>query len=90
MLKCLVGLIEPTQGMVRVCGREPGVTLNKSTIGFMPQELALYDEFNVIETLRYFGHLHSMDKRALDRSVDFLIDFLGLTEYKSQYVNTLR
>ena len=91
LLRCLVGLIKPSQGRVRVCGYDPHSSkFDKSLVGFMPQELALYDEFTAIETLRYFGLLYCMNKFQLEYSIENLVTFLDLTHCQDQKVDTLR
>ena len=76
--------------MVRVFGEEPGDKFNKSLVGFMPQELALYDELTVDETLQFFGHLYCMQEHRIELSIQYLIKFLNLTEQRKQIVATLR
>ena len=76
--------------MVRVLGQEPGDKFNKSLIGFMPQELALYNELTVEETLEYFGRLYCMQDYQLKLSIEYLIRFLNLAEERKQLVITLR
>ena len=44
----------------------------------MPQESALYNEFNINETLFYFGLIHKMKLDDIRKRRDFLIDFLDL------------
>ena len=49
-----------------------------SRVGYMPQELSLYMEFTVAETLKFFGRVHSMtSKQIIDRQT-FLLSFLDL------------
>ena len=45
-------------GSIRVFGGTPGSRLSGvpgPRVGYMPQELALYAEFTIQETLQYFG-----------------------------------
>ena len=34
-------------------------------LGYMPQELALYGEFTIRETLQYFGRLHGLGEKEV-------------------------
>ena len=34
-------------------------------LGYMPQEIALYDEFTILETLQYFGRLHGLRNKEV-------------------------
>ena len=56
----------------------------------MPQELALYNELTVEETLEYFGRLYCMQDYQLKLSIEYLIRFLNLAEERKQLVITLR
>jgi ABC-type multidrug transport system ATPase subunit len=55
----------------------------------MPQEIALYNEFNIDETLNYFGYFHNMDKDRLNKQKEFLLSFLDLTAHRETLVKNL-
>ena len=44
----------------------------------MPQELALYDDFSIEETLLYFARLFGIKTEILEQRMEFLIDLLQL------------
>jgi ABC-type multidrug transport system ATPase subunit len=44
----------------------------------MPQEITLYREFNISETLNFFGMLHKMKKGDIEARKEFLLEFLNL------------
>ena len=44
----------------------------------MPQELALYTEFSILETLQYFGRLHGMGGAAVRDRLESLTKLLEL------------
>ena len=73
LLKCILGRLTPESGKVRVFGRKPS-----HGTGYMPQELALFGEFSIEETLTYFGHLHKMSQSMIEERTDFLIQLLSL------------
>lgn len=47
-------------------------------IGYMPQEIALYGEFTIRETLIYFGWINGLSKDDVDEKTDFLLKMLQL------------
>lgn len=55
----------------------------------MPQEIALYNEFNISETLIYFGLLHKMNQKNIEARREFLVEFLDLPP-KERLVKNLR
>ena len=57
---------------------------------FFFQELALYGEFTICETLYYFGRVHGMDKKTIETQIDFLMDFLELSSCADEFVRKLR
>ena len=51
-----------------------------SKVGYMPQELALYKEFTISETLHFFGRVHRMTgKSALQCNLIELFHLLRLS-----------
>lgn len=54
----------------------------------MPQELALYGEFTLRETLLFFGLINKMTTSQIDERMDFLIKLLQLP-HSSRFVKTL-
>lgn len=55
----------------------------------MPQDISLYSEFSIDETLTYFGTLSGMTKEKIKSSKKFLIKLLHLP-VESRIVATLR
>ena len=92
MLKCMLGRLSVQSGEVSVFGTAPGSsgsTIPGSGVGYMPQELALYDEFTVNETLTYYAKLHGIGSDHLQGDIDFLLDFLDILPFKSYLVTNL-
>ncbi|OXA44305.1 ABC transporter G family member 23 [Folsomia candida] len=81
LLSCLVGGQKLDYGKIEIFGREikryrdgiPG-----SIIGFMPQEIALYDSFTITETFLYYGRLHCIPKKRILCKLGKLKDLLQL------------
>ena len=48
----------------------------------MPQELAIYNEFTLSETLSYFGRIFNMSSEKIRARTEFLIEFLDLPKEK--------
>ncbi|XP_049518772.1 ABC transporter G family member 23 [Dermacentor silvarum] len=79
LLKCLVGLCKPNSGMVLVFGKE----LHKGLVpgpgvGFMPQELALHEDFTIAENMYFFGQLLGMPWELIYNRINFLCSFFQL------------
>lgn len=58
LLKAIVGLKNISQGEIWVLGGHPASIYHKtagSKVGYMPQELAMFGELTIKETLNFFG-----------------------------------
>lgn len=47
-------------------------------VGYMPQEIALYAEFSIKETMMYFGWIFGMQTSEIIERLHFLLNFLDL------------
>ncbi len=79
-----VGLLTPDAGTVAIEGYgSPAVPAVRSKIGVAPQSLALYDLLTGEENLRFFGEVYGLSGATLDERVKWCLDFVGLTDRKS-------
>ncbi|MBK9273759.1 MAG: ABC transporter ATP-binding protein [Flavobacteriales bacterium] len=88
MISILTGVLAPSAGRVRVRGldvvKEPGRV--HRLIGFVPQEIALYDTLTARENLRYFGRLHGLASTALTERAEALLVRTGLQDRANEQV----
>lgn len=64
--------------------------LDRRTLGYVPQELAIYNELSCIDNLMYFGSLYKNQSKAeLKDWADVLIERTGLSEKRKQAASTL-
>jgi len=90
LLKSVVGQLTPTEGWVKVFGfqpNQPGSQIPGAAIGYMPQELAVYEDFTIKETLWYFGRLYRIPNKLIKERIEFLLNFLDLPRSKRLIVN---
>nr|XP_027236431.1 LOW QUALITY PROTEIN: ABC transporter G family member 20-like [Penaeus vannamei] len=83
LLGCLVNRLRLDKGEIFLYGYPPGspsAAVPGHRVGYMPQELALYQEFTIVETLRYFGRIHQMSSAMIDKRTKFLVSFLDLPD----------
>ncbi|KAI3363418.1 hypothetical protein L3Q82_012042 [Scortum barcoo] len=86
LLKCIVGTLKISRGHITVLGKPPafpGHDVPGRMVGYMPQELALYNEFTISDTLTFFGRIHGLTSKETRARMDFLIDFLDLPQKQS-------
>ena len=57
-------------------------------VGYMPQEIALFPDFTIEETLTYFARLFNMTHKSIQERIKFLLAFLDLPD-KTRLVGNL-
>ena len=80
---CIIGLLEGWTGALRFDGEErrPGRDAAlRARIGFVPQDLALYEELSARENLEFFGRIAGLVGGELAVAVDRALDIAGLRE----------
>jgi ABC-2 type transport system ATP-binding protein len=78
-LSILCGLLEPTSG--KISFHKSLIKENlKKTLGYIPQELALYPRLTGKENLMFFGKLYKIKGKALNKRVDELLSIIGLED----------
>ncbi|KAF5896629.1 ABC transporter G family member 23-like isoform X2, partial [Clarias magur] len=91
LLKCIVGTLKISRGHISVLGKPPafpGHEVPGRMVGYMPQDIALYNEFTISDTLWFFGRIHGLSSKETRERMKFLIDFLDLPQ-KSSLVRNL-
>ncbi|XP_038219569.1 ABC transporter G family member 20 [Zerene cesonia] len=81
LLSCIVGRRRLNAGEIWVLGGRPGGPgsgVPGPRIGYMPQEIALFGEFSIRETMIYFGWISGMTTKEVEERIDFLVDLLQL------------
>lgn len=90
LCNCITGRNKPTSGKVTVFNKtpgSPGSNIPGPIIGYMPQEISLFPDFSIEETLMFFSSLYRLDKRRARDRVDFLVDFLELPDKRRMVAN---
>jgi len=86
-LLSLLGMIQkPTTGTVSFLGKEIGRQKKEylSCIGYVPQEIALFEELTGRENLRFFGKAYGLSKEQLENSIRRVI---RITEFPETWLN---
>lgn len=81
LLSCIVGRRQLNTGEIYVLGGKPGTRgsgVPGKRVGYMPQEIALYGEFSIQETMMYFGWIFGMQTNEIKERLHFLLNFLDL------------
>ena len=83
LLKVLLGRLVPWGGTALALGSapgEPGAPVPGPAVGYAPQELALYEDLSISETLRFHGRLQLLEPAQIAQREAWLLDFLDLPD----------
>uniref|UniRef100_A0A0A9YEH2 ABC transporter G family member 23 n=1 Tax=Lygus hesperus TaxID=30085 RepID=A0A0A9YEH2_LYGHE len=78
LLNCIIGCRLLDSGLVKL-----GVT-KKAEVGYMPQEIGLFEEFTIKETFVFYGRMFGMDYKAVKARSKCLTSVLDLPDWRSR------
>jgi len=82
----MLGLTEPTSGMVKVCGINS--TMNpievKKRVGYLPEDVGFYDDMTGMENLMFTARLNNMSRKTAYKKSGELLDRVGLFEARDK------
>ena len=87
-IKMLLGLLRPTGGTVKVFGEDPAVAATRRRIGYMPETAYYYPYLNARELLMFYGGMCGMDKAAIRRRTDELLEAVDLIDAAKRPLKT--
>lgn len=84
LLLCVLGIYAFEKGDIKVLGQElkPNSYDIKRKIGYIPQDLAFFEELTVYENIDYFCGLYVRDSKKRKELVKKAIQFVGLEKYE--------
>ncbi len=86
----LLGLTEPTGGVVRVMGLDPArrPLSVKARVGYIPDQVGFYDDLTARENLIYIAKLNGIPRADAYRRIDEALERMGLAEVADRPVAT--
>jgi ABC-2 type transport system ATP-binding protein len=84
LIRCLVNLVRPDAGTVRVLGCALPDLSVLSQVGYMTQAAALYPDLSVLENLRFFASIYGTESR-----IDEALRFVEMEHRKDSVVSAL-
>jgi ABC-2 type transport system ATP-binding protein len=85
-LRMIMGITRPDQGEVRFEGE---THLDRTRIGYLPEERGLFEDGVLIDTLVYLGTLRGMSRKNATASASHWLERLGLADRAKAKVGTL-
>ena len=89
LIRTLCGLLRPDAGEARLLGWKMPSTRVRSQLGYMPQDVAVYEDLTVIKNLEYFGSLYDLSRPQIRERSAELLRLVDLTDRRRQRVGTL-
>jgi ABC-2 type transport system ATP-binding protein len=91
LIKIIIGMIKPDSGKISI--NDIYITKNISStrelLGYKAQEFSLYLDLTVSENIRFFGNLYALSGKELDERENFILDFIGLKNFKHRFAEAL-
>lgn len=78
-IKCILSLIQPTTGKIRLFGADPSDARARARVGYLPEAPYFYDYLKPTEVLDYVGKLYGLDSATRKKRIPHLLDRLGLS-----------
>lgn len=86
LLSCIIGSMTLNAGSITVKGSS-GLQIPGHKIGFMPQQIALIEEFTIKEMIYYFGRIYGLKDEKLENKFQFLKNLLDLPTESRKILN---
>ena len=88
-IRMICGLLEPTSGAIKVLGKTMPSKEVLPSLGYMPQDVAIYVDNTVHENLELFGKLYGMPPDQFKKREEEMLKFVDLGNWKSSLASTL-
>lgn len=87
-IKCLMGLIRPTEGSATILGRDIQSPEARTRVGYLPENPAFYDYLSAEEYLLFVGRVFGMSEDLLARRCEEMLRLLELWEHRKRLIRT--
>jgi ABC-2 type transport system ATP-binding protein len=88
-IKMLMGLQRPTKGGCSILGECVPIRENIARVGYMPQEMAVYNDLSIHENLQLFAELYSVPKDVFAKMEKDLLAMVDLSDRRDSAVSQL-
>ncbi len=89
LIRSIVGRVIPDAGTVSIFGEQADSTGARASLGWVPQELALYWRLTCRENLESFGQFHGLRGAALKTAVEWCLDWAAISDRADEPVKNL-
>ena len=86
-IRILMDVFPADRGEILIDGAP--IDYKKTGLGYLPEERGLYPKKKIIDQLVYFSELKGMSRYDATRAVDYWLNRLEMTEYRTKRLDTL-
>ena len=86
--RMILGLIDDYSGEITLNGKKIDYSITDK-IGFLTEERSLLTKLTVLEQIIYYGVLKSMEKKTIEKKIDYWLKTFEITEYKNRKIKEL-
>ncbi|HWD54666.1 MAG TPA: ABC transporter ATP-binding protein [Acidimicrobiales bacterium] len=87
-ISMLCGLVPSDEGEITIDGHAGGTLEAKASVGYVPQDLALYPDLSALENLTFFGELYGLKGTELQGRIVETLELVGLAERAKDRIGT--
>jgi ABC-2 type transport system ATP-binding protein len=89
-MKIITGILEANGGTAHVLGMESSQHADaiRRQVGYVPQEITLYDKISAYQNLVFFGEMYGVKGNALKQKITEVLEQVGLTDRAHDPVRT--
>jgi ABC-2 type transport system ATP-binding protein len=89
-MKILTGIVKADEGTATLLGKDLSKEhdLVSHNIGYVPQEITLYDKLSAYDNLLFFGQIYGVTGNELKKRIDEVLVQTGLTERANDQIKT--
>ncbi len=89
-MNMICSLLKPTAGEIELFGYNTKKDLNKikPLIGYIPQDLAIYENLKAWENVELFTSLYDIKGKELKTAIDSALDFVELSDKRNAFAKT--
>lgn len=90
-INCILSLLNFSSGNIKIFGKNmhPNAYDIKKNIGVVFQDVAVFEELNVVDNIDYFCGLYIKDKKTRKKYIEEAIALVGLEDFKNFYPKQL-
>lgn len=87
-IKCLVGLMRPTNGTATIMGEPIPSIASRRNIGYLPENPSFYDYLSAEEYVRFVGSVFQMPADELSRKTEEVLKLLELWDARKRPIRS--